>query len=265
MEALTFKNLEVVPERCKKHDTPLVKLNDRVTCIVCTRERVTQEENELVKEAEARFEKRSTYDRLEMDSICDDTTLKKATFDSYVTDSPETEKNKKMARVLAARYLKGETFNTILTGNAGTGKSHLAMAMLQALNEHSKPWVSCLFLSLNEYLLDIRSTFNNQDRNSHENQQTLIDRVANVDFLVIDDLGAETGFIGTDKIATDFTQKVLYGLMNKRQDKSTIITTNLKSDQLERMYDKKVISRLYRNVQGNVISFEQSKDKRISF
>ena len=82
---------------------------------------------------------------------------------------------------------------------------------------------------------------------------------------VIDDLGAETGFIGTDKTASGFTQRILYSLMNKRQDKSTIITTNLNSAQITAMYDSKIISRLYRRLGSNVIKFESMNDRRMSF
>ena len=84
--------------------------------------------------------------------------------------------------------------------------------------------------------------------------------------MVLDDLGAETGFIGTKKTASDFTQRMLYGLMNRRQEKSTIITTNLNSSQISGMYDQKVISRLYRGLNENsLIKFEKTKDHRIKF
>ena len=91
----------------------------------------------------------------------------------------------------------------------------------------------------------------------------MVDKYAKVDLLVLDDLGGETGFIGTDKVASDFTQRILYHLMNRRQDKSTIITTNLNSKQISAMYDSKVVSRLYKNLGGNIIKFEKSKDRRI--
>ena len=263
MQALIFNQLKVADDRCQKHDTPFVMLGDKKACVACQREKVTQEEDEMIEEARNRYNKRTTYDRLEMDSICTDITLKRATFETFVADNAELESNKKTARHIAGRYLKGEAFNTLLTGNAGSGKSHLAMSILQAVNEHSDPWRSCLFLSLDEFLLQIRATFGNNDKLNHDNEQTLIERVAKVDLLVIDDLGAETGFIGTDKTASDFTQRVIYNLMNKRQDKPTIITTNLSSKQIKDMYDSKIISRLYRNLNGHVIRFKESDDKRI--
>ncbi|MDF2606968.1 MAG: Pony 38 [Bacillales bacterium] len=86
--------------------------------------------------------------------------------------------------------------------------------------------------------------------------------LSDCDFLVLDDLGAETGAIDTGKAATDFVQRVFYAIMNARQGKVTIITTNLSSEKLFSIYDKKLVSRLLRNPQ--FIIFKETLDKRIS-
>jgi DNA replication protein DnaC len=83
-----------------------------------------------------------------------------------------------------------------------------------------------------------------------------------VDFLVLDDVGAETGAMDTDKRASDFIHRVLYGITNARQNKSTITTTNLGSKDLYSMYDKKIVSRLFRK--PKFIVYENTKDKRIN-
>jgi DNA replication protein DnaC len=262
MEALSFKGMHE-SGWCEKHQTTMLVFSGRSVCPHCQREIVEEQERQFIERATTRHIKRITFDRLEKDSIVSDYLLKEATFTSFQTDDEESEQNKLAARRLAGRYLKGEVFNTLLTGNAGTGKSHLAMSILRAVNDNADPWTSCLFLSLDEYLLTIRSTFGN--KTTTEDEQSLIERVADVDLMVIDDLGAETGFIGTDKTASDFTQRILYSLMNKRQDKSTIITTNLNSAQITAMYDSKIISRLYRRLNGNIIKFESTTDKRMTF
>lgn len=248
---------------CEKHESMKLVFAGRAVCPDCQREKVEEQERQYVERATMRHLKRVTFDRLAKDSIVSDYLLKEATFASYQTDDEESEQNKLAARRIAGRYLKGEVFNTLLTGKAGTGKSHLAMSILRAVNDNADPWKSCLFLSLDEYLLTIRSTFGN--KTTTEDEQSLIERVADVDLMVIDDLGAETGFIGTDKTASDFTQRILYSLMNKRQDKSTIITTNLNSAQITAMYDSKIISRLYRRLGTNVIKFESATDRRMTF
>lgn len=252
---------------CEIHGTNLLELYGHTACYECQREKKEKTDEEIEREAMVSWEKsnfeqsrRYTYRRLEYDSVFADRTLKTADFSTFQADNEELADNKKKAIGIAERYKNGEVFNTLLTGIAGTGKSHLAMSILQKVNEESDPYKSCLFLSLDEFLLEIRSTFR---PGSQDDEKTVVDKYARVDLMVIDDLGAETGFIGTDKIASDFTQRILYHLMNRRQDKSTIITTNLNSKQISAMYDSKVVSRLYKNLGGNIIKFEKSKDRRI--
>lgn len=264
MEGLYFDGLKKLKETCTIHDIPLLSYAGRVACPECQKERLEQKEEEYRKKMTLQHHKRITYDRLYKDSLISDITLKDASFQTYDIDDKESRINKEKARQVAGRYLKREVFNTVFAGNPGTGKSHLAMSILRAVNENADPWRSCLFLSFDEWLLSIRGTYR-KDNISFEDEQSILDRTAAVDLLVIDDIGAETGFIGTTKTATDFTQRMLYGLLNRRQDKSTIITTNLTSDQMGRMYDGKIISRMYRGVEKErtLITFEETTDKRI--
>lgn len=266
MKKLT-DSLTETDQICEKHGTNLLELYGHTACYECQREKKEQTDEEIRQLAMVSWEKsnfedsrRHTYWRLDRDSIFADRTLKKADFSSFKTDNEELAENKKKALEIAERYKNNEVFNTLLTGIAGTGKSHLAMSVLQKVNDESDPYRSCLFLSIDEFLLEIRSTFR---PGSQDDEKAVVDKYAKVDLLVLDDLGAETGFIGTDKVASDFTQRILYHLMNRRQDKSTIITTNLNSKQISAMYDSKVVSRLYKNLGGNIIKFEKSKDRRI--
>ena len=266
MKQLT-DSLTETDQVCEKHGIKLLELMGHTACFDCQREKKEKTEEEtrrlyMMDWELQHFEesRRKTYWRLAYDSIFADNTLKKADFSSFNADNEELAENKKKALEIAERYKNDEVFNSLLTGSAGTGKSHLAMSILQKVNEESDPYRSCLFLSIDEFLLEIRSTFR---PGSQDDEKTVVDKYARVDLMVIDDLGAETGFIGTDKIASDFTQRILYHLMNRRQDKSTIITTNLNSKQISAMYDSKVVSRLYKNLGGNIIKFEKSKDRRI--
>lgn len=264
MEALSFNGLKELEETCTIHSIPLLSYAGRVACPECQRERLEQKEEEYRKRMTWQHHKRITYDRLYKDSLISDVTIKDASFQTYEAADRESRVNKEKARQVAGRYLKGETFNTVFAGNPGTGKSHLAMSILRAVNENSDPWKSCLFLAFDEWLLSIRSTYSKKNI-SFEDEQSILDRTAAVDFLVLDDIGAETGYIGSDKKATDFTQRMLYGLLNRRQDKSTIITTNLNSDHMSEMYDGKIISRMYRGVEKErtLITFVEADDKRI--
>lgn len=86
----------------------------------------------------------------------------------------------------------------------------------------------------------------------------MVDRLTKADILVLDDCGAETGAIGSGKAATDYTTKILYAIMNGRMNKSTILTTNLSSRELSKMYDQKLIRVMLKGSEGNVIKFKST-------
>lgn len=255
--------LRTSDEVCDKHGINLIYLAsapEKATCFNCTRETVDKQTQQMTEQASQEHYKRTTYVWLTKHSIFLDDTLKHATFDSYQATDSETEHNKQLALNIARRYYKGANNNTILTGRAGTGKSHLSMAMLQVVNEHSNPYRKCLFVSLDELMRRIKDSFNNKE--SYYTEQRMIDLLAEADLLVLDDLGAETGAVTTDRTATDFTTRTLYAIINGRMNKPTIITTNLNSKDMAKMYDSKLISRMFRGAEGHVIKFEKTNDKR---
>lgn len=257
------QKIEVLDDVCVIHGEPLRKLLGYKACIVCQRENIKRQEEKEVAIAAERYQKRITYGRLEKDSLVMDKTILQSRFSNFVVKDQHNKETLVKAQELANRYLNGEKFNAVFSGNPGAGKSFLAMAILQEVNEKSDPWRSCLFLPIDEFLLEIRNTFGHNDESNKENEKSMIDRVSDVDLMVLDDLGAETGFIGTDKRASDFTQRVLYNLMNKRQDKSTIITTNLDNKARAAMYDGKVLSRIYNGALNNSIKFNSERDHRL--
>jgi len=205
---------------------------------------------------------KNTQGWLESKSIYLDKSLSKATFDSYLTDDQETAKNKATAQELAKQYADGADFNTIFSGKPGTGKSHLAMSMLKEVNDTSDPHRRCLFVSIDELMRKIRSSFSIDD--SPYTEEAMTDLLIKPDLLVIDDLGAETGSIASGKLATDFTTRVLYAIVNGRMTKPTIFTTNLSSRDMSKIYDAKLISRMFRDTKNHIIVFKETTDKRVT-
>lgn len=259
-----FKSrLTVSNERCPTHDIELVSAFGREPiCIECKRLGLEEQESKLVSDILEEQNKINTYDWLERHSIYLDQTLKNVSFDNYKTDDVETKLNKDKSLNIAREYYKGATYNTIFTGKPGTGKSHLSMSMLKIVNENSKPYKKCLFVSIDEVMRKIKDGFNKRD--SKYTEEYVTNLLTSADLLVIDDLGSETGAISSDKMATDFTTKVLYSIMNGRMNKPTIITTNLTSREMAKMYDQKLISRFLRGAEGHAIKFDKTNDKRIS-
>lgn len=255
---LTSNICDQHPLRTKK---PIYKIivDGEEVCPLCESERMTQELSEEEDLKIKRAMNGRNYNTFRSQSILTDTGLLDASFTNYETSEPESATNKQRAADAFSNYKQGQTFNTWLTGVPGVGKSHLAMSILRNLNETGEKDKSCLFVSVDEMLLRIRDSFGNKE--SRYTEHYFVDLLSSVDYLVLDDLGAETGGTGTTKQATDFTLRVLYAIANSRQNKSTIVTTNLTRGALIKMYDPKLVSRLMKDTY--LIKFDVATDKRI--
>lgn len=254
------KSIEEVEEYCHEHgERKVLFLGKGPYCPVCSAEKVQSGfEGEISQMTNNHYN--NAVDWLALKSIYLDKTLKYANFESYIADDKETTRNKEKALEIARSYYKGATYNSILQGRAGAGKSHLAMSILKNVNKYSKPPRKCLFISIDELMRKIKGSFN--DKESIYTEANMVSLLAEADLLVIDDLGAETGSIHSDKVATDYTTQVLYAIMNSRMDKATIYTTNLDGDALIRKYDDKIISRMHKGSEGHIITFNKTADKR---
>lgn len=106
----------------------------------------------------------------------------------------------------------------IYSEQSGNGKTWLATCIV---NELTKRLVPCLFTNFFEILMELNNTFNGSEK---ENQ--IIDKLAKIPLLVIDD-------IGTERLLTNGEdnrmQEKVYTIINRRynEKKSTIFTSNL--------------------------------------
>ncbi|MCG3089160.1 ATP-binding protein [Sporosarcina cyprini] len=243
----------------KERPIHLMIIDGQKVCPVCESERRSEELSKKQSEIFERTFNSIAYNVFQKKSVLTDTGLLDASFKNYEVQAPEEIENKEKSVKAFKRYKKGEVFNTWFVGKPGVGKSHLSMSILRNLNESGNRDKSCLFASVDEMLLRIRNSFN--DKETPFTEFYFVDLLSSVDYLVLDDLGAETGGIGTGKRATDFTMRVLYAIANGRQSKPTIITSNLTLPDLESMYDEKLISRLMRDTY--LIRFQNTTDKRV--
>lgn len=251
-------------EVCDQHEELekviyLMMIEGEKKCPLCERDRLNAELTELESARAIEAINNRNYLVFDRQSILKDVGLLNVSFGTYEAVEVEEITNKERGMEAFKKYKANEMFNTWLTGTPGVGKSHLAMSILRNLNESGKKDKSCLYVSVDEMLLLIRDSFSNKE--SIYTEHYFITLLSQVDFLVLDDLGAETGGTGTTKKATDFTLRVLYSIANARQNKSTIITTNLSRIALEAMYDRKLVSRLMKDTY--LINFKNTSDKRI--
>lgn len=209
-------------------------------------------ENQMQREHEEK-----TTAVLDRNSIVADKVMLKANFSNFKHSTPEEENVLKKACDIARRYLAGEEFNTVFSGSAGAGKSHLAMAIAQWVNDQARQRRAnkrILFLDVNEMFRKLKAGFNKPHTYwTEENVMTLI---RSADLVILDDLGSESSFTG--KQATEYVQQFLFAIVNAHH--SIITTTNL--DDPGTVYNPKIVSRLKRNSKDSVINFNGIEDKR---
>ncbi|ARW58410.1 DNA replication protein [Bacillus phage Tavor_SA] len=255
---------------------------DDAGTVYCPRCMVEEQNSVLFQQANNHYKKINRERKknvLFQHSIIENQSITESRLSTYKTDCQETKENKEKAIKILERIKNGEFLNVYIAGIQGVGKSHLAYAMLYELVKHY--WVisdgeklndehafknmkSCLFVEIEKLIRLIQHSFRNIE--SKYTMDYCISLMVDVDFLVIDDLGAESGSMNRNGEASDFVHKILYGVTNGRQgaNKTTITTSNLSSAQLFQKYDPKLASRLLNGVsKDETIVFKTTTDKRI--
>lgn len=255
--------MKVLPDTCDKHSTEKKKVHmvkiiktGEVMCPECYREQHIKpklhamEEEMITKKYRGYLRRYSLVDR-------------KSTFDysfdtfKYKTGSSEEQKYRD-AREIAGFYYKNpqKEGNSLLYGTAGSGKTHLAMAVLNAINTTSKnPMQKCLFLSIPALIRAMRNYI--ADPVTNEWSADYLHQVeSGANLVVIDDLGAESA----SREATNFVQETIQNIYEDNQ--RIITTTNLSMDQLKSTYHGRLISRILEGSRGKMIDFGSVSDKR---
>lgn len=226
-----------------------------VICPRCACEADTKrmvKENDLYIDSVGRRKNKAYFDK---ESMIADITVKRASLENYETKKGEMTDNKKNAEDYIQSVANGDIANLFIQGKPGVGKSHLAYSICLKLNDGNR---KVMFVSINELLRRILDTIRNKD--ATDSEQAIIARLIAVDILVLDDIGAEVGNIDNHGAASDFVSKVIFAVLDGRQGKCTIFTTNLTGAKIKQIYDMRTVSRMFRDFKH--IVFKETNDYR---
>ncbi len=155
----------------------------------------------------------------------------KKTLDSFQAKTPDQKKVVQLAKEFLEIY-SVDSRGLIFMGGCGTGKTHLAVALLRDLIAKGH---SGLFYNVITLLDELRSTF---DEGSSLSQWPILEKIQDTDILVLDDLGAEK--------TSGWVNDRLYAIINHRYEnkKPIIVTTNREITELRDQVGNRIYSRL---------------------
>lgn len=139
--------------------------------------------------------------------------------------------------VAFTEYFDMRKENLIFLGPTGLGKTFLCNCIAKEILDKG---FSVLYLSAQElFSLFEESRFHREDM--EDESKNALDTLFTVDLLVIDDFGTE--------VQNSFTAPDLFHVINTRylNQKSTIVSTNLPTKELQSLYSERIISRLFGN------------------
>lgn len=150
------------------------------------------------------------------------------------------------------RFVENPDKSLIIMGAFGCGKTHLAVGIMRELFKQEKAH-SMLFKNVSELLLEIRESFHCDDNENTEGK--IIEKYSNVRILILDDMGAEK--------TSEYSITTLYTLINIRYNdlKTTIVTTNLTIEQIEKQIHPRIASRFaeYKVMKINMPDYRKNR------
>lgn len=200
---------------------------------------------------------KSLCGKLAADELNNSSQLELSSFNNFSLSYYSGEDYTAMKGILEHAQQYAATFSTsskslLMFGQTGLGKTHLSLAIANIVLSKG---FSVVYDSTINILRKIE-----QEHFSRDHLSDMIDLVMSTDLLILDDLGTE--------YESSFYNATIYNIINTRlnRNKPTIISTNLNFNDIERRYDKRVMSRIVSNYtccefKGNDVRRQKRKNK----
>ena len=180
--------------------------------------------------------------------------LKNKDLNNFIINDEEDEKIVDLAKRYMEQILEKKTHsNLMITGPTGVGKSHIAVGILKYCYELNYFRNSICYSTSFGLASKVIATWKNPDLN----EEDVLKEYSEIDLLVIDDLGYDD--MGKK---AEIINKIIY--RRHENQKSTIITSNLKSNQVLAYMDNRTCSRFLSCLYSDIkIDTEDFRLKRI--
>lgn len=198
----------------------------------------------------------------ETQSIIPDSALKGKKLSDYKMVDEETRRGLQVIQEALKAILNSEPIHVVLSGKSGSGKSHLAMGLCKQVLSKSNFDKKCIFVSYRELLEQIKFSFSDEQLRK-DIQGSLMADLKTADLVILDDLGSELGGVKAGN-STTFNNDTLNAILEARQNRALVVTTNLTSAELSDAYGQRILSRISQNSKGYTMTFENTSDKRMN-
>ncbi|MBQ0139047.1 MAG: ATP-binding protein [Kurthia sp.] len=180
--------------------------------------------------------------------------LKNKDLNNFLINDEEDEKIVDLAKRYMEQIVEKKThLNLMITGPTGVGKSHIAVGILKYCYELKYFRNSVSYSTSFGLANKVIATWSNPDLN----EEDVLKEYTEIDLLIIDDLGY--GDIGKK---AEIINKIIY--RRHENQKSTIITSNLKANQVLEYMDSRTCSRFLSHLYSDIqIDTEDFRLKRM--
>lgn len=237
--------MKIKTDNCPTHgDFQALMMAGRWTpCPQCSEARI--------KELEAEDMERDRASRLtHLSNICGiPAKMRGASFKTFRTGTPEKEQALKSFVQFGVRFADVAQVGgkLIVLGTTGTGKTHLACALISSLVQNG---IACRYAEANHIALEVRDTYAS---GSNRTELEVLNIYAGFDLLVLDEVGVGRGNDHEKRIVADVLS------MRHNDNKPTIVISNLARQQFMEAVGDRIWSRLHENGRFLVMNWEDHR------